>query len=247
MVYCSILFLFTFKGLSNNTKILQCLFKYFAGWNTTTAYFKQKIFSSQMDLMDHFWMSTSSFLSALRMTKEKNKKRLSGNSFSDNFFCVIQLLVLYSAVLCKYIPIVAYLLLLICPYRLSRQKQKKHPEQQQGLVMLLQVLGDLKVGLSHQKAQLNTLKQTLRALLNSLTRAGHGQGLHCSEDQRGILLLLQAWSFPRLTWDEPGDHHPCQRAVHCPWMEDTQKLTSLAWTTCLKAVISPMFNDTILK
>lgn len=145
-------------------------------------------------------MSTFSFLSALRMTKRGKKKRLSRNSFSNNFFCVIQLLVLnlYSAVFYKYIPLVPYLLLLICPYHLPRQKQRKHPEQQQGLVILLQVLSDLKVRLSHQNAQLNTLEQTATAVLHPLSRAGHGQCPRCSGDQR-ILLLLQAWSFPRLT------------------------------------------------
>lgn len=180
----------------------------------------------------------------------EKKKRISGNSFSNNFFYMIQLLVLdfYSAVFCKYIPVVPYLLLFICPYHLPRQKQEKHPEQQQGLVVVPQVLGDLKVGLSHQNTQLSTLEQTLKALLNSLTGNGHGQRPHCSEAQRWILPLLQAWSFPRLTWHEPGDHHHCQRAAHCPWRQNTQKLTSLASTTCLKAVvISPTFNDTMLK
>lgn len=46
----------------------------FCGLECDHSFFYQKIFLSQMDLMDHFWMSTFSLLSALRMTKGKKEQ-----------------------------------------------------------------------------------------------------------------------------------------------------------------------------
>jgi len=84
-------------------------------------------------------------------------------------------------------------------YTDSNRTQKTYPDQHQDLVVLLQLLGDLEVGLTHQNTQLKPLQHTVRALLHSLTGVEHGQIPHFSKDQRRILPLLQVWSFLRLT------------------------------------------------